>query len=87
MFALLYVLIEVQKQIFFFGKNKLKYLKKMSTYNVLMTNEMTILVINFYSTVILSAVHVSDESSRSSPAARHNILYCTVQSVQSCRRV
>ena len=34
----------------------------------------------------LSAVHVSNESSRSSSRARHNILYYTVQLVQSCRR-
>ena len=36
----------------------------------------------FYSTVFLSAVHVANESSRSSSGARYNILYYTVQSVQ-----
>ena len=33
----------------------------------------------------LSALRVSNESSRSSSGVRHNILYYTVQSVQSCR--
>ena len=32
----------------------------------------------------LSALNVSNESSRSSSGARHNILYYTVQAVQSC---
>ena len=48
-----------------------------------MTNEMH----NFYNQFLfhsfLSALHVSNESSRLSSGARHNILYYTVQSVQS----
>ena len=45
--------------------------------SVLMTNEMhnSYNQILFYS--FLSAVHVSNESSRSSSAARHNVLYYT----------
>ena len=34
--------------------------------------------------VLLSEFYRKSESSRSSSAARHNILYCTVQSAQSC---
>ena len=53
----------------FMNKNK---------YNVLITSEMhdsfnQLLFLSF-----LSALHVSNESSRSSSAARHNILYYTV---------
>ena len=46
--------------------------------NVLINNEMHNYYNQFYSTVFLSALHVSNESSRSSSAARHNILYYTV---------
>ena len=38
----------------------------------------TILIINFYSTVFLSALHVSNEPSRLSSVERRNILYYTV---------
>ena len=46
--------------------------------NVLMANEMHNSYNKFYSTVF-SAVHVSNESIRSSSGARHNILYYTVR--------
>ena len=46
--------------------------------SVLMNNEMHSSYNQFYSTVFLSALHVSNKSSRSSSAARHNILYYTV---------
>ena len=49
-----------------------------TSFFVLMTNRCTIIIINFYSTVFLFALHVSNESSRSSSGARHNILYYTV---------
>ena len=55
--------------------------------NVLMTNEMYNYYNQFLFHSFLSALHVSNESSRSSSGARHNILHYTVQSVQSCRRV
>ena len=48
-----------------------------------MTNEMHNSYNQFYST-ILSAVHVSNESSRSSGARPNILLYYTVQPVQSC---
>ena len=55
---------------------------------VLMTNEMHNSYNQFlFHSFFLSALHVSKESSRSSSEARHNMLYYTVQSVQSCRRV
>ena len=44
---------------------------------VLMTNEMHNSCNQFLFHSFLSALHVSSESSRSSSAARHNILYCT----------
>ena len=46
--------------------------------NVLMTNEMLSSYNQFLFHSFLSALHVSNESSRSSSAARHNILYYTV---------
>ena len=46
--------------------------------NVLMTNEMHNSYNQFLFHSFLSAVHVSNESSRSSSGARHNILYYTV---------
>ena len=46
--------------------------------NVLMTNEMHKSYNQFLFHSFLSALHVSNESSRSSSGARHNILYCTV---------
>ena len=46
--------------------------------NVLMTNEMHNSYNQFYSTVFLSALYVSNESSHSSSEAQHNILYYTV---------
>ena len=52
--------------------------------NVLITNEMH----NSYNQILFhsfqSVLHVSNESSCSSSGARHNVLYYTVQSVQSC---
>ena len=51
--------------------------------NVLMNNEMHNSYNQFLFHSFLSALHISNESSRSSSAARHNILYYTVQSVQS----
>ena len=47
-----------------------------SSQNVLMTDEMHILIINFTPQFFLSALHVSNESGSSS-GARHNILYYT----------
>ena len=55
--------------------------------NLLMTNEMHNSYNQFLFHSFLSALHVSNESSRSSSGGRHNIPYHTVQSVQSCRRV
>ena len=58
--------------------------------NVLMSNEMHNSYNKFLFHSLLSALRVSNESSRSSSGARHNILYYTVQSVQSvqsCRRL
>ena len=55
--------------------------------NVLMTNEMHNSYNQFLFHIFLSALHVSNESNRSSSGARHNILYYTVQSVQWYRRV
>ena len=55
--------------------------------NVLMTNEMHDSYNQFLFHSFLSALHVSNESTRSSSGARHNILYYAVQlvqSVQSC---
>ena len=46
--------------------------------NVLVTTEMHSSYNQFNSTVFLSALYVSNESSLSSPGARHNILYYTV---------
>ena len=46
--------------------------------NVLMTNEMHNRYNQFVIHIVLSALHVSNESSRSSSGARHNILYYTV---------
>ena len=46
--------------------------------NVLMTNEMHSSYNQYCSTVLLSAVHVSKESSRSPSRAQHNALHCTV---------
>ena len=54
--------------------------------NVLMTNEVHSSYNQFYSTVLCLLLHVSNESSRSSSGAQHNILYYTVHSVQSCCR-
>ena len=53
---------------------------------VLMTNEMHNSYNQFLFHSFLSAIHVSNESSRSSSGAWHNILYYTAQSVQSRRR-
>jgi hypothetical protein len=53
--------------------------------NVLMTNEMHNSYNQFLFRSFFSALHVSNESSRSSSGVRHNILYYTVQSVQLCR--
>ena len=50
---------------------------------VLITNEMHNSYDKFLFHSVLSALHVSNESSRSSSGAQHNILYYTVQSVQS----
>ena len=47
------------------------------TDNVLMTNEMHNSYNQFLFHSFLSAVHVSNESSRSASGARHNILYYT----------
>ena len=55
--------------------------------NVFMTNEMHSSFNQFLFHSFLSALLVSNESSCSSSAARHNILYYTVQSVQSCKRI
>ena len=56
--------------------------------NMLMTNDMHSSYNQFlFHSFFLSALHVSNESSRSSSGSRRNILYYTVQSVQSCRRV
>ena len=52
--------------------------------NVLMTNEMHNSYNQFLFHSFLSALHVSNEYSRSSSGARYNVLYYTVQSVQSC---
>ena len=52
-----------------------------------MTNEMHNSYDQFLFHSFLSVLHVSNESSRSSSGARHNILYYTVQSVQACRRL
>ena len=46
--------------------------------NVLMTNEMHNSYNQFLFHIFLSALHVSNESNRSSSGARHNILYYTV---------
>ena len=53
-------------------------------HNVLMTNEMHNSYNQFLFHSFLSALHVSNESSRSSSEAQYNTLYYTVQSVQSC---
>ena len=46
--------------------------------NMLMTNEMHNSYNQFlFHSFFLSALHVSNESSRSSSGARHNTLYCT----------
>ena len=42
-----------------------------------------LLIINFIPK-FMSALHVSNETSRSSSGEQHNALYYTVQSVQSC---
>ena len=55
-----------------------KWEPKQNSRDVLMTNDCTILIIHFYPTVFLSALHVSNESSRSSSGARLNILYYVV---------
>ena len=52
--------------------------------NVLITNEMHNSSNQFLFHSFLSALHVSNESSRSSSGARHNILYYTAQLAQSC---
>ena len=52
--------------------------------NVLMTNEMHNSYNQFLFHNFLSALHVSNESNHSSSGPRSNILYYTVQSVQSC---
>ena len=49
-----------------------------------MTNEMHISYNQFLFHSFLSALYVKNESSLSSSGAQHNILYYTVQSVQSC---
>ena len=67
--------------------NNFRKFSKLYRSNVLMTNERHFLIINFYSTVFLSAQHVSNDNIHSSSGARHNVLYYTVKSVQSCRRV
>jgi hypothetical protein len=53
-------------------------------YNVLMTKEMHNSYNQFLFHRFLSALHVSNKSSRSSSGALHNVLYYTVQSVQLC---
>ena len=49
-----------------------------------MTNEMHNSYNQYLFHSFVSALHVSNESSRSSSGACHNILYYTEQSVQSC---
>ena len=56
-------------------------------YNVLMKKEMYVSYNKFLFHSFLSALHISNESSRSSSGARHNTLYYPVQSVESCRWV
>ena len=51
---------------------------------MLVTNEMHNSYNQSLFNCFLSALHVSNESSRSSSGVRHNIRYYTVQSVQSC---
>ena len=60
------------------------YMSTLDVCIVLMTNEMHHSYNRFLFCSFLSALHVSKESSRSSSGARHNILYYTVQQVQSC---
>ena len=52
-----------------------------------MTNEMHNSYTQFLFHIFVSALHVSKESSRSLSGAQNDVLYYTVQWVQSCRRV
>ena len=69
---------------FGFVKMSLLSLPKPAKDKVLMTNEMHNSYNKFSFHSFMSAAHVSNKSSRSSSGARYNILYYTVQSVQSC---
>ena len=63
---------------------RLCFVRYVTVRNVSMTNEMHNSYKQFLFHSTLSALHVSNESSHSSAGARRNILYYTVQSVQSC---
>ena len=83
-------IIPVKMNLNKFSNTQFEFSLKSSTYSVLKTNEMHNSCNQFLFHSFLSALHVSNKSSRSSSAARHNILYYTVQlvqSVQSCGRV
>jgi hypothetical protein len=66
------------------SEDSLKTIDRGGVCNVLITNDIHSSYNQFYSTFFLSALQVSSESSRSSSGAWYNILYYTVQSVQSC---
>ena len=83
-------IISSNAQLAYFSSSNLTLCVPCINWNVLINNEMHSSYNHFLFHSFLSAVHVSNEFSRSSSVARQNILYYTVQSVQSvqsCRRV
>ena len=61
-----------------YPKEGYRILRKVNNYTVLMTNAKHNSYNKFLFHSFLSALYFSNESSRSSPGARHNILYYTV---------